>query len=441
MKYRSLALATALAAMTGQALAGVPKFLDARAFAMGGVGVTSARPAASSFYNPALLAVEQKEKSDSFGMLLPSLNVVARDEDELIDTADDFEQDYLTPFEEAIDNFDTSSPATIQASNDELAKQAVRLNDEMERINNDQALIEAGLGFSFQIPAQDLGIGVFVSTTARIAATLSYRDQSLLEEIIAVATDPNPLNRYTDPNDIPYDLSEEDLQSTVRGVGAASAQAGVNLARNFEFGGHQVALGVSPKVVDFRAYDFSYRADSFDDFDSDELKETKVSKNGFNFDLGAAAFLDRDKRWLAGLAIINVLPMKVQTKGTTIPANDISTEEVDVPGLKVELKPVVTAGLSYAGDAYVVAADVDLTKTKPLLNEDDVQYLGLGAEYDFFETFQLRAGARHNIAGSANTLLSAGFGFNILGGTIELAGMTDSGSDTVGASLQFGASF
>ncbi|TNC83053.1 MAG: hypothetical protein C9356_00980 [Oleiphilus sp.] len=437
MKYRSLALATALAAMTGQALAGVPKFLDARAFAMGGVGVTSARPAASSFYNPALLAVEQKEKSDSFGMLLPSLNVVARDEDELIDTADDFEKDYLEPFEAAIENYDTTNLVTIDASNEELARQATRLNDEMERINNDQSLIEAGLGFSFQIPAQDLGIGVFVSTTARIAATLSYRDQTLLETIIQDATD----GVYNDPDDVPYDLSEDDLQSTVRGVGAASAQAGVNLARNFEFGGHQVALGVSPKVVDFRAYDFSYRADSFDDFDSDELKETKVSKNGFNFDLGAAAFLDRDKRWLAGLAIINVLPMKVQTKGTTIPANDISTEEVDVPGLKVELKPVVTAGLSYAGDAYVVAADVDLTKTKPLLNEDDVQYLGLGAEYDFFETFQLRAGARHNIAGSANTLLSAGFGFNILGGTIELAGMTDSGSDTVGASLQFGASF
>lgn len=440
MNYRPLALAAALAAVSGQALAGVPKFLDARAFAMGGVGVTSARPASSAFYNPALLAVEQKETSNRFGMLLPSLNVVARDEDELIDSADDFEQDYLDPFEEAIDEFDASSPAALAASNAELAKQANRLNDEMNRINHDQALIEAGLGLSFQIPAQDFGVGVFVSTSARVAATLSYRDESLLEEIISVATDPNPLNRYTDPDDIPYDLSEDDLQSTVRGVGAASAQAGVNLARNFEIKGHQVALGVSPKVVDFRAYDFSYRADSFDDFDSDELKDSKVSENGFNFDLGAAAFLDRDRRWLAGLAVINVLPMDVQTKGTTIPANDLSPEQ-EVPGLKIELKPVVTAGLSYSGDHFVVAADLDLTETKPLLNENDVQYFGLGAEYDFFDTFQLRAGARHNVAGSSSTLLSAGFGFNILGATIEMAGVTDSGSDTVGASLQFGASF
>ena len=431
-KIRSLALAVAVAGCAGQAMAGVPKFLDSRAFAMGGVGVTSARPAAASFYNPALLAIEQAEKSNTFGMLLPSVNILASDEDELIDTADDFEDNFLDPFEAAVDNFDAGDLANSRA---ELEEQATRLNDELNRIDRDQVLIEAGLGVSFQIPSETLGIGVFVSTNARVIATMEYRDQELLETIIAGA------GGYLDPSDIPYDVDANDLQSTVRGVGAASAQAGVSLARNFEIAGRQVALGVSPKVVDFRAYDFSYKADSFDDFDSDDLKDTKVSENGFNFDLGAATFLDRDRQWLAGLAVINVIPMDVQTKGTTIAANDVATDEVEIEGKKIEMKPSVTAGISYNRDSYVIAADLDLTETKALLNEDDTQYLGLGAEYDLFETFQLRAGARHNLSGSSNTLITAGFGFNILGATIELAGLTDTGSDTVGASLQFGASF
>lgn len=434
MKIRTLALSAAVAAVSSQASAGVPKFLDARAFAMGGVGVTSARPAAASFYNPALLAIKQQEKSDSYGMLLPSVNVTAMDEDDLIDAADEFEDNFLTPFEEAVDDFDIGN---LAASNAELARQATRLDDELNRINNDQALIELGAGVSFQIPSEEIGMGLFISTTARVAASLQYRDQELLETIIATAGG----GGFVDPDDIPYDLDANDLQSTVRGVAAASAQAGVSLASNVELGEYDVALGVSPKIVDFRAYDFSYDADNFDDFDSDDLKDTKVSENGFNLDLGAATFLDRDRIWLAGLSIINLLPMDLTTNATEIDASTNSPEEIDIAGKKIELKPVATAGISYHGSQYVIAADLEITETKAILNEDDTQFMGIGAEYDFADTFQVRAGARHNLAGSGNTMLTAGFGLNVFGATLELAAATDTGSDSVGAAFQLGASF
>jgi F plasmid transfer operon, TraF, protein len=432
MKLRPLTLCVAISAVSMEALAGTPRFLDARAFAMGGVGVTAARPAAASFYNPALLAIERKEKNDDFGMLLPSVAVIASDEDELIDTADEFEEKFLIPFEDSINNF---SAADLTNSRAELALQATRIKDELTRINQDQALIDVGLGLSFQVPSQEVAAGVFASGVARVLVTTDFRDEALLQTIIDGA------NGYNNPGDVPYDLSQEDMKSTVRAVGASTAQAGVSLASTFELSGHNVAIGVSPKVVALRAYDRSYDVDNFDEFDGDDLKDSKVSKSGFNFDLGAAAFLDRDRRWMAGLSVQNIIPMSVKTADRTILGTPNNPGDVEVKGREIELKPSASVGLSYAGDAYIVAADLDLTKTEALMNEDDSQHIGIGAEYDLFESVQFRFGVRHNLAGDPGTMFTTGFGLNILGATVELAAMSDSGSDTVGAALQLGATF
>ena len=435
MKLRPLTLCVAISAVSMEALAGSPRFLDARAFAMGGVGVTAARPAAASFYNPALLAIERKEKNDDFGMLLPSVAVIASDEDELIDTADEFEEKFLIPFEDSINNFDVGDAAGSTA---EVATQATRLRDELNRIDKDQATIDLGMGVSFQVPSQDVAVGVFLSGSARVTAGLRFRDEAILNQIINEANSPGG---FVVPGDIDYDVSGNDLKSTIRAVGASTAQAGVSLAGNYEISGQSIAIGLSPKVVALRAYDHSYDVDNFDDFDSDDLKDSKVSKSGFNLDLGVATFLDRDRRWMAGLAIQNIIPMSVTTDDKTISGTANNPGDVRIEGRKVELKPSASIGISYAGDAYIVAADLDLTKTEALMNEDDSQHIGIGAEYDLFESVQFRFGVRHNLAGDPGTMFTTGFGLNILGATVELAAMSDSGSDTVGASLQLGATF
>lgn len=308
------------------------------------------------------------------------------------------------------------------------------MNEEMKRINGDQAIIDLGVGIAFQVPSEAVAFGFFASNSARVSGSLDFRDEALFEDIIANA------DTFGTPGDIPYDPSATDLQSTVRGVGSARAQVGASIASNFEIAGRQVAFGVSPKVVDFRAYDYSYDVDSFDDIDSDVLTDTKVSESGFNVDLGLAGYLDQDEQWLAGLSIMNVLPMDVQTKDVLIPGTSFSPA-FTVEGIKVEMKPIVTAGLSYQGESFVLASDIELTQTEALLNEDESQYFGLGAEYDLLDTFQLRAGLRQNLAGSSDTLYSTGFGFNVVGLTMELAAMIGSGGNSGGASFQFGASF
>jgi len=113
----------------------------------------------------------------------------------------------------------------------------------------------------------------------------------------------------------------------------------------------------------------------------------------------------------------------------------------DAMPLELELNPTITAGISYQGESYIVATDVQLTEAKEVLNEGDTQYWGVGAEYDLAETFQLRAGAKHNLAESEDLIYTAGFGFTILGATLELAALSTSDTNTAGASLQLGATF
>jgi len=423
---------------SGQLLA-APHFTDARALAMGGVGVTAARPAAASFYNPALLAVKQKTKSDGFGMLLPSVSVVANDEHELIDTVDDFDTDFLDPFENSLDDLDqaitglgtTSTITDVNNALSALEANTNKLDGELVRIDRDQAIIDVGLGVSFQVPGEDLGVGFFASSAARIGAALEYRDSQLLQDTIQDARDAvTGLN----PSLITY--TEGDLQASVRAVGVANSEVGLSFAHNFDIAGHHYAIGVSPKLVNYRVYDISYDVDGFDDIDEQLLEDSKESKTAFNFDIGIASYLDRDNRWLVGFSVLNVIPQDLKTKDSQVVGGSIQ-----VTGVTVDMEPVATAGISYAGDSYIVAADLQLTQVKATFTEDDQQYIGIGAEYDLFESAQFRIGTRYNLAGSSDPIITTGIGVTALGASFELAALGSTDANTLGLSLQIGSTF
>ncbi len=451
MTLKRLGLGLAIAAISSQSYAGSPQFLDSRAFAMGGVGVAAARPAAASFFNPALLAVKQRTKSDGFGLLLPTLSVIAEDPDELADEIDDFEDDVLTPFEDALDDLEAANFTTVgeaQAAGNDLIDKTRTLDAELEGFNNDRALIDVNLGISFQVPSQTIGFGVFASGAARISATVEYRDQALLDDYVtqldAAVNGGDPVN---DVNNLDLDYTDggedEDgeLQSDVRAVGVGIGQAGVSIATNIELSGYDVALGISPKLVKLRAYDF---VADVDDFDSDDLEDSEVSDSGLNFDLGAAAFLDKDHQWMLGLSVQNLLSQELETEDSTISANSISGAQ-SIEGVTIELKPTITTGISYSGSSYIIAADLQLNKTDEVKSADGQtllpgrQMIGIGAEYDLFETLQVRIGARDNLEGDSDPVFTTGLGLTVVGVSMELAALGN--SDTIGASLQLGSTF
>lgn len=439
MGRKVLPIALAFSAVSSApAFAGAPTFSDARSLAMGGVGVTAARPAASGFFNPALLAVKQPEKRNGFGMVLPSVNVIANDEDELRDVVDDFEDDFITPFETAIDTLEANIGGAGQAAAQaDLADKTQALNNKLASIDQDQARVDMGLGFSAMLPSQSFGAGLFVSGSARVAGQISYKDgQTLtdLEDLLRTTT-------VSSINDVYnfYDLTNDadQLESTVRAVGSAYSEVGVAMSRNFRLDGHDYALGLSPKIVDLRAYDY---ITSTGNFEGDDLSDTKVSESKFNLDLGVASFVDARERVLVGLSVINLLPMEITTKPdfdrVNLPSNTPIPE-----GIQIKIKPTVTAGVSYRGDSYEVATDLQLTKTEEFFGEGDTQYWGVGAEYDLFEVFQVRGGMRYNIAESEGALFTAGFGVQVAGVTFELAALSDSDANNVGVGTQLGVTF
>jgi hypothetical protein len=426
MNTTRLGVAIAAAVLSSSALAGAPSFLDARAAAMGGVGVAAARPRAASFFNPALLSVRQPEKSNSFQMLTPSVRAFVDDRDELRETVDDFEDDFLIPFEDAIDAADANpNVATVN----EVINRAQALSDELVRINNDQATLDVGLGISFALPGQSFGVGVFASGSARVNLSLQYRDDVLLNDIITTTTTAN----------IP-DYNEGDLQSSVRAIGAGTTQAGISLSTSVAVGGYDIALGVSPKMVDFRAYDLVADVDNFDE---DDIEDNEVSEQKLNFDLGLATHLDETKNWLLGVSIQNLLSQEVRSDDSQIAASitDPGTyPAVPISGVALELQPTITVGVSYSTESLVLAADVQLNETDGFHTVEGQQMVGIGAEYDLLERLQFRLGARSNLADSgSDPVFSAGLGLDLWGATIEVAAMGN--ADAAGASVQIGAMF
>ncbi len=446
MKCHKTTLAAVIAVCSSQAFAGGPQFLDSRAFAMGGVGVASARPAAASFYNPALLAVKQREKSDGFGLIFPSISIAATDQDELVDSIDDFDEDFLTPFEQAIDaveqDIDNLNDPRVTGSKDDFDARLADVNNELSRIDGQKILVDLGIGFSVQFPGERLGIGTFISSSANLSLTLNYEDEEYLTVTLPAQVDDAIDN--VDSSRITYDETDPDnnLQSNVRGVGVATSQAGVTLARNFEVKGHNLAVGISPKIVDFRVFD--YTAD-VDDFEGDDVSDSEEKDTAFNFDVGVASFLDDHSRWLAGFSVVNVLKQEITTKDTLVRGPTPFTVE----GVTIELQPTITAGISYNRESFVLSADLQLNKHDKVEARDQNgqmqellparQMVGFGAEYDAFETVQLRLGVRDNLEGDMDPVLTAGLGLSVFGATLELAAAGN--DDTVGASLQLGSTF
>src|SRR5690606_12231769 len=92
-KLTRLSLAIALVSASTAAMANPSGFMSSRSFAMGGTGVAIAHPAMAGTSNPAMLASDQHDWADDFGMVfpIPSINARFADEEETIDQVDDIQ--------------------------------------------------------------------------------------------------------------------------------------------------------------------------------------------------------------------------------------------------------------------------------------------------------------------------------------------------------------
>ena len=412
-RLTKLSLAIGLSVTSAQLLANPQQFSSARSFGMGGTGVAVAHPADAVAKNPALMAGQQNGWTDDFGLILPSLNVRAADEEETGDQIDDIQ-----------DTIDEIDRAISQLNSADAQRGAATLRQQLQELDRDTVRANGSLGLALAAPSRNLSVGVFANANLVVTARGEYDDEddAVLQDI---------------ENGIPRPNFRNELKSRAKILASAVTEVGIGFARAIDLGNDQALnLGLSPKFVNLQTFQYTETVSGFedDDFDSDEHQ---TEKNGFNLDVGAAYAFGDDKEWTAAVAVKNLIPMELDSA-----QSDPALEEKRT----FKLDPMVTAGIAHKGDYHVLTADVELTKREAFGYEDDTQWAALGAELDAWRYAQLRFGVRHNLASNDNsngieekTQYTAGLGLNLLGVRMDLAALF---SDTdKGAALEFGTAF
>ncbi len=411
IRISRLALAVGLTVATTATVAAPQTFQTARSFAMGGTGVAVAHPATANIANPAMLANGHPGWADDFGLILPSINLRAADEEEVVDQIDDI-QDTL----DQLENSDTVV---------EVQENAGRLRGQLAALSRDTARIDVGAGLSLAIPMDTISVGVFTDGSLRVTTrgNVTANDLAILQEI------EDDIGEAAQVASGLRDV-ESELTSDGTVIAASTAEVGVSFARGFELAnGNNLALGISPKYVQLRTFEYVQRVSNFDDDDFD-ASENETDDTQFNLDLGAAYRFGEDRQWNAGLAVKNLLPMDLESTS----------------GAELEIEPKISAGLAHFGEYHVVTAELDLSEQKGFGFSDDTQWLAVGAEFDAMRYAQVRVGLRHNLASDGDhrgveekTQFTAGIGLAPFGAHLDIGALISDAD--LGAAIELGASF
>lgn len=390
---------------------------DPRSMAMGGAGVAAGTSANAGFFNPALLAAGRKE--ENFSLELPVIGARVADRDDMIGSLDDFQSaNYIDNFSAAVDQWNAATNSTqLQAARNEVISTGRDLVRGFGTLSNKALQAEVNAGAVVGVPSQRLGASVLVNARAVGGALLDIT-QNDVDRVNAVidALDSNNVSGVVDSNGKIIDPTEN-LTSTLQGRGLVISEAGISLAHEFSVGGHPVALGVTPKVMEVRTFDYKVDVDT-GDITADQGEK---SYTDFNLDIG---MLHRyENGWSTGLVVKNAIPHEYTT----------------VLGNKIKIDPQVRLGAAYEWKAVTFAGDVDLKENNAAGFDGPTQYIALGAELNAWNVAQFRLGYRHNLSDSDTSTASLGVGLSPFGVHLDLAVMGN--SNEVGAGMQLGFRF
>jgi hypothetical protein len=384
---------------------------------MGGTGVAIAHPAAAGASNPAMMASKHHDWSDDFGLILPSVNARFADEEETVDQIDGI-QDLIDEFEDT-QAFD--QPGAQQIAGD--------LRERLNAFDRDTVRVDAGLGIALAVPTDSYSVGLFTNGNlqATIRGEFDEDDEQLLSDIENGTTPAATANLDTQ------------LESRGRVLASAVTEVGISVATSIDLAdGNRLQIGVSPKYVQLRTFQYTETVAGFEDdnFDNDE---NETDKSGLNLDVGAAYAFGEQNEWNAGVVVKNLIPMELDSN----PSPDPRKNEQEYT---LELKPMLTAGIAHTGNFHVVTAELDLTKKKGFGYADDTQWLAVGVELDAWRYAQIRFGARQNLASNDDnngiaeeTQFTAGIGLSLFGARLDLGALVSDAD--MGAALELGAAF
>jgi len=399
--------------------------MDPRTLAMGGAGVASGSSANAAFLNPALLGAAKED--DRFSVELPIVGGRFHDQDDLMDELDNYQNDNLeSNLTDEVERF------LVTPSNDNarrVGRALDSLTSQMEALKGDPVGGEIFAGMVVGIPNKKIGASLAVSAWAVGGAVFNVEqsDLDLISSISANAYSGDPNNLYNDPtiqDHLNYyqgvpggEAITDKLTSNLEVRGAAIREVALALSHEVKLYGHSFAVGLTPKLVRVRTFDYQL---GLDDADIKSNEGTRDHSN-MNLDIGVAK--NYDNGWRTAAVIKNLVGQDYKT----------------VAGNTVSIKPQVRVGAAHSTDWATVTLDMDLTENDAVGFESKSQYICLGAELDAFDTVQLRAGYRYNMADSVTSIPTIGIGFSPFGAHLDLA-VAGNGSEIAG-SAQLGFRF
>ena len=407
---------------------------EARGDAMGGTGVASAHYSSGVLINPALLAKSQAE--DDVAIILPSVGAQISDKDNLQDKIDEI-SDEIRADQEMIDDLTVARiMADPQGTLSELQGAAGSLADQLEFLEGKTAHGNAGAGIAVSIPGSGLSLAFVAKANAhaRISSEIDQQDIDFLRRLQGNAGMTNQMALGAARNG--SDVITRNLNSIAKGRAAIVSDYGVAIARQFDFNGLPVSVGVTPKLQQTWLYNYTTSIYTYDssDFNSSRYRNDDTS---FNVDVGVA--VDFGENWTVGLSGQNLFSRDIDTNDIRI-LNGRTGQEVSYQDTW-QIRPLVTAGVAWHTGLLTLSADGDLTQTRGFKSEENSQYVGAGAEVSLLGWLAVRGGFRGDVKGNDSNVFTGGLGFAPFNTVhIDLTGIVGE-DETWGAGAQFSVRF
>ena len=370
--------------------------LGGNSMSMGGAGVASASGSLAGYYNPALLT-QKKGVEVSLGL---GLGIRESNIGEQVNRLSEME---LTEVVDRIAN--NAQGGTPKSGQNILAdtQNIVEAQELLRNIGDENGLSvmpTAHLGVQYD----NMAIGLYLTSDIAITANI---DTTRLD--LAVEGDNNDYFRYDASTDTYSAMSQSDYEETsleyaldnnltnIAASGLALAEVPISYAHAFELPMGQLSVGGSVKLMHGTTYTQTLSIDSEDP--ADNVENNQKDTDNVGLDLG----------FLFKPTSLPALTVGLVAKNINSPAFDTA----DGGEIKADLQ--VRTGMQYAlTDDLEIAADLDLTTNKTLINGYDSQIFGGGLNYHPVSWFALRGGAMQNLANSNDGLVyTAGLAFGL----------------------------
>ncbi len=400
---------------------------DARTLALGGAGVAMGNTEQGFYYNPALMAFNDtsKNKGHNSRFFFPVLTAEASDgAREGAKIYDRHLDEKLTTAIKAFNDSDFSQASAIKA-----VTASKDIQHAIDTLSGGNLTADAYAGLAIAIPSDSQG-GSFFMGSRLVGGGLA--DIKPADRVL--------LNHYTDfleyvaendsvmgaPNEGIFDANtgglidptiNNSINSTGVFRGAALSEVGVSASGRLNFEKADLALGITPKIVQANLVDEEQRVVS-----DGVANDSKTQSHHYvNFDVGAAIQVRDHIR--VGFAVKDI----------------ISKHFTSLKGHDIAFAPSYRLGLAYVEERFSLGLDGDLRPSESFAGEVTRQDLALGGEYRVVPQLRVRAGYRHDISGTLDGTYSLGVGLQVWGLTADLAYAT--GGDQKSLGLQFGKMF